>query len=109
MSDVHAAAQVAVMAGVTILIRFAPFLFFRPGRPIPPIIEKLGALLPGAVMGMLVIYCLRHVSFVLPPYALPELLAAAVTVGLHLWRRNTLLSILGGTACYMILIQTIFA
>ena len=108
MSDAHSAALVAVMAGVTILLRFAPFWVFRPGRPIPGFVEKLGALLPCAVMAMLVVYCLRGVSFLAPPHALPELIAAAITVGLHLWRRSTLLSILGGTACYMVLIQTIF-
>ena len=109
MIDVHALAQVAVMAAVTAALRFLPFWIFRPGRAVPPLVEKLGSLLPGAVMAMLVVYCLRNISFTLPPHALPELIAAAVTVALHLWRRNTLLSILGGTVSYMALIQTVFA
>ena len=107
MIDVHSLAAVAVMAGVTALLRFAPFWIFGPNRAVPAVIERLGALLPGAVMTMLAVYCLRGVSFALPPYALPELIASAVTVGLHLWRRRTLLSILGGTVCYMLLIQNI--
>ena len=109
MPDVHSMELVAVMAGVTILLRFLPFWVFRPGRSVPPIVEKLGALLPAAVMAMLVVYCLRNVSFILPPHALPELIAVGVTVGIHLWRRSTLWSILCGTACYMLLIQKIFA
>ena len=109
MFESHALAQIAIMAAVTMLIRFVPFWVFRPGRTIPPIVEKLGALLPGAVMGMLVVYCLRNVSITLPPHALPELIAVGVTVGMHLWRRSTLLSILCGTACYMLLIQTVFS
>ncbi len=109
MPDFHSMALVAVMAGVTILLRFLPFWVFRPGRSAPPIVEKLGALLPAAVMAMLVVYCLRNVSFNAPPHALPELIAASVTVGLHLWRRSTLLSIMGGTVCYMVLIQTVFS
>ena len=109
MRDLHALFQVAAMAAVTIALRFLPFWIFRPGKRVPPLVEKLGALLPGAVMAMLVVYCLRGVSF--SPFwrALPELIAAAVTVGLHLWRRSTLLSILGGTGVYMLLVQTLFA
>ena len=108
MSDFRVASMIAVMSGVTVLIRFAPFWVFRPGRPVPAIVNALGSLLPGAVMTMLVVYCLRGVSFVRPPHALPEMIASAVTVGLHVWRRSTLLSILGGTVCYMVLVQTVF-
>ena len=108
MTDLHAVVLAAVMAAVTALIRFAPFFIFRGGRQTPPVVERLGALLPCAVMGMLVVYCLRNVSIAAAPHALPETIALAVTAALYLWRRSTLLSILGGTVCYMLLVQTVF-
>ena len=106
--DFHAAALIAVMALVTIALRFLPFLIFSEDRKTPPIITYLGKVLPYAIMGMLVVYCLKNVSFVSAPYALPELLSCAVVVLLHLWKRNTLLSIGGGTLCYMLLVQLVF-
>ena len=98
----------AVVAAVTALLRFAPFMVFRSGKDTPPVIGRLAGLLPGAVMGMLVVYCLRNVSFSASPYGLPEVLGCAVTAGLYLWRRSTLLSIAAGTVCYMLLIQLVF-
>lgn len=108
MSDTRALSLVAVMAAVTIFIRFLPFQIFRSGQQTPPVIGKLGALLPCAVMGMLVVYCLRNVDFTAPPHALPEVIAVGLTALLHLWRRNTLLSIIAGTICYMVLVQAVF-
>ena len=99
------AVLVAVMAGVTILLRALPFLLFR--NRTPGYIEYLGKVLPPAIIGMLVIYCLKDVSLRSAPYGLPELIAAAAVVGLQVWKRNSLVSILGGTVLYMVLIQNI--
>ena len=109
MPDTHSLVLVIVMAAVTVLIRFSPFLIFRSGKPTPPMIERLGRLLPCAVMGMLVVYCLRNVSLIRPPHGLPEAIAALVTALLYLWRRSTLLSIVAGTVCYMLLVQLVFS
>ena len=108
MPDVHSLALVAVMAAVTVLLRFAPFLIFRSGGDTPDVIRRLGALLPCAVMGMLVVYCLRNVSVAAPPHGVPEAVACLVTGRLYVWRRSTLLSIVAGTACYMLLVQLVF-
>lgn len=107
--DLHAAALVAVMAVVTALLRFAPFAVFGGGRPTPRYILYLGRVLPCAIMAMLVVYCLRGADPLGPTHALPELLAGAAVVALQLWRKNTLLSIAGGTALYMVLVQVVFA
>lgn len=94
---------VAVMALVTMLLRFLPFLVFR--KRTPPYIAYLGRVLPAAIIGMLVIYCLKDVSLLAAPYGLPELLAAACVVGIQVWKQNSILSILSGTAVYMALIR----
>ena len=106
--DLHAAAQVAVIAAVTALLRFLPFVVFGGGRPTPKYVVYLANVLPCAIMAMLVVYCLRGVDLAGPAHGLPELLAAAAVVGLHLWRRNMLLSIAAGTALYMVLVQAVF-
>ena len=106
--QLHSLLLAAVVAAVTALLRFAPFLVFRSGDKTPPVVRRLGGLLPCAVMGMLVVYCLRNVSLLSAPHGLPELIAGCVTVGLHLWRRSTLLSIIAGTVCYMLLVQHLF-
>ena len=108
MNTLHSLALIAVMALVTAAIRFLPCLVFPAGKPIPKIISQLTRLLPSAVMGMLVVYCLRNVSLTTFPFGLPELLASAAVVLLHLWKRNTLLSILIGTIVYMVLVQVVF-
>ena len=109
MPDVkHSAIMIAVIAAVTILLRFLPFLVFGGKRKTPEIITYLGKVLPCAIMGMLVVFCLKGVSPAVYPYGLPELIACVLVVVLHVWKRNTLLSIVGGTACYMILIQLVF-
>ncbi len=99
---------IAVCALGTMLTRFLPFLLFSSKRPTPKYVVYLGRALPAAIFGMLVVYCLKNVSFVTGSHGLPELLAIALTVGLHLWKRQMLLSIAGGTVCYMLLIQLVF-
>ena len=108
MIDLHAAALVAVMALCTMLTRFLPFLLMRRSQTLPPAVEYLGRVLPCAIMGMLIVYCLKDVSFLSAPFGLPELLGIALTAGLHLWKRSTLISILGGTIGYMLLVQLVF-
>ena len=98
----------AVTAGA-MLTRFLPFLLFPDNRPVPKIVSYLGRTLPAAMMGLLVVYCLRNVSVVSAPHGLPELIAAAAVVGLHCWKKNTLLSIAAGTVLYMVLVQVVFA
>ncbi len=105
--DTHAAALVAVMAIVTMLLRFLPFLIFRKGRRTPAYISYLGDVLPQAIIGMLVIYCLKDTVLTAAPFGLPELLSAAAVVAIQVWRRSSLLSILSGTAIYMLLIRLI--
>ena len=106
--EVYSLLQIGVIAVCTALTRFLPFLIFPAGKKRPAFITYLGKVLPYAIMGMLVVYCLKAVDFVQPPHALPELIACAVTVVLHVWKRSTLLSIVGGTVCYMLLVQVIF-
>lgn len=96
------------MAGVTALVRFLPFICFPEGRKRPRVVTYLGTVLPYAVIGMLVVYCFKDVSVFRYPYCIPELFAAALVVVLHIWRRNTLLSVFGGVAFYMVLVQLVF-
>ena len=99
---------VAIIAAVTILLRFAPFLIFGEKRKTLEIISYLGKVLPCAIMGMLIIFCLKNVSPLSYPYGIPELISCLLVVALHIWKRNTLISIICGTVCYMVLIQFIF-
>ena len=102
------AATIAICALGTMFTRFAPFLIFSDKRPTPKYIQYLGRALPAAIFGMLVVYCLKDVSFVSGTFGAPELMAIALTAALHLWRGQMLLSIAGGTACYMLLVQLVF-
>ena len=104
----HDVLLIIVAVLVTMATRFLPFLIFGKKRKTPPIIEYLGTVLPCAIMGMLVVYCLKDVSFLRSPFGLPELIACAVVAVLHIWKRNSLLSIGGGTVCYMLLVQLVF-
>ena len=97
----------AVVCG-TLVTRFLPFLVFPAGKPTPKYITYLGRVLPGAVFGMLVIYCLKGVDVFTGSHGLPELIAIAAVVGLHLWKKQMLLSIAGGTVLYMLLVQFLF-
>ena len=105
MSNTYVIVMIAIMAGVTMLLRFLPFLIFGE-RKTPAYIDFLGKYLPYAIMGMLVVYCLKGMAFTEAPFGIPEIIAVAVTAGLHVWKRNTLISIICGTVCYMIMIQT---
>ena len=101
----NAAILVAVMALVTILLRALPFLVFRQRSP--AYITYLGSVLPPAIIGMLVVYCLKDVAWTAAPFGVPELIASAAVVILQVWKRNALVSILSGTILYMILIRVI--
>ncbi len=91
----------------TVLTRFLPFLVFSSKKPTPVYIQYLGKALPAAVFGMLVIYCLKNVSLFTGTHALPELISITVVVLLHLWKRQMMLSMAGGTICYMLLVQLV--
>ena len=126
LTPAQAAASIAVMALVTFLTRFLPFLLFDRGDSPPKLVLYLGRVLPPAVIAMLIIYCLRSPAVEVPaqlpqgmPGALaavvsffvgwaPQLIAGTVVVVLHAWKRNNLLSIFGGTILYMILVQAVF-
>ena len=97
---------IGVMALVTALTRFLPFILFRKNTP--AYVSYLGRVLPTAIIGMLVVYCLKDVSLMRAPHGLPELIACACVVAVQVWRRNALISILSGTAVYMLLIRIVF-
>lgn len=104
----HAMAQVLVMALVTAGIRFLPFMVFRENGSAHPTLRHLSRVLPPAVIGMLVVYGLKETRLLAWPYGMPEAIALALVVGTYRWKRNTLLSILGGTVAYMLLVQLVF-
>ena len=104
----HDVLLIVVAVLVTAATRFIPFLIFGEKRQTPPMIEYLGTVLPCAIMGMLVVYCLKDVSFVSGSFGIPELVSCVVVAALHVWKRNSLLSIGGGTVCYMLLVQLVF-
>ena len=105
--NIHSIFIVAVVAIVTIALRFLPFFIFGGKRKTPGIILYLGKVLPYAIMGMLVIYCLRSVTTGSMGNSIAQLLACGVVAVLHLWKRNTLISIIGGTIAYMVLVQMV--
>ena len=92
----------------TLSMRFLPFLIFPAGKPTPKYIQYLGKVLPGAVFGMLVVYCLKNVSVTSFPFGIPELIGIAVTAALHLWKKQMILSMGAGTIVYMLLVQLVF-
>lgn len=108
MSTAQTLAAVAVMAAVTFATRIIPFLLFDHGSQPPKVVLYLGRVLPPAVMAMLVVYCLRGIRLGSAAGWAPALLSCAAVVGLHLWKNNDLLSIFGGTALYMLLVQVVF-
>ena len=99
---------IAVVALGTMVTRFLPFLIFPGGKQTPKFIEYLGKALPGAVFGLLVVYCLKHVNLLAGSHGIPEAIAIAVVIALHLWKRQMLFSVAGGTICYMLLVQLVF-
>lgn len=108
MNNLHSVYLVAVVALVTMLTRFLPFWILNGRRKTPEFVLRLSKLLPAAILGMLVVYCLKDISFLSPPYGIPELLGCAAVALLHIWKRNTLLSIGAGTVFYMLLVQWVF-
>ncbi|OUO92873.1 branched-chain amino acid transporter permease [Cloacibacillus sp. An23] len=108
MTQAQEIMTIAICVAGTMATRFLPFIIFREGRPVPAYVRYLGKALPSAIFAMLVVYCLKDVRFAAPPHGLPEFIAIAVTVLLHLWRRSMMLSIFCGTACYMALVQFVF-
>lgn len=108
MPDKHSAILIGICAAVTALLRFFPFLIFGGKRKTPPFINYLGKVLPFAIMGMLVVFCLKNVSVTAYPHGIPELIGIAVVTILHIWKRNTLLSIGAGTVIYILLVNFIF-
>ena len=109
MSDLQFILTIAVCAAATMLTRFLPFLVFgsRGGR-VPEVVEYLGHVLPAAIFGMLIVYCLKSVTPFAGSHGIPEAIALLVTVALHKWKHETLLSVAGGTLCYVLLVQLVF-
>lgn len=108
MSNTQILLTVLVIAVVTAALRFLPFIVFSSNKKTPHIVLYLGKVLPFAIMAMIVVYCLKSVELLSFPFALPELISVAVVALLHIWKRNSLLSIAVGTVCYMLLIQFVF-
>ena len=106
------AIQTAIMIGAvvlgTMLTRFTPFLVFGGEKPVPKYVGYLGKALPGAALGLLVIYSFKNVDVLVGSHGLPELISIGVVTALHCWKRQLLLSIAGGTVCYMLLVQLVF-
>jgi branched-subunit amino acid transport protein AzlD len=107
-NTIYALVTVLVAAVITAALRFIPFLIFRNGRKTPALVVYLGKVLPFSIMGMLVVYCLKDVQLTAAPFGIPELLGCVITGALHVWKRNSLLSIGVGTVCYMLMIQFLF-
>ncbi len=108
MTAGQTAVTVAIMAGATMLTRFLPFILFPEGKKAPWFVSYLGRSLPYAAIGMLVVYCLKDVSFTEYPYGIPEAASILVIAALNRWKGNVLLSIGGGTAAYMLLVNLAF-
>ena len=108
MTAVQQLVTILVVAAGTVLTRSLPFLLFPAGKPTPKYIQYLGKVLPAAVFGMLVVCCVKNVQILSGSHGLPEAIAIAVVAALHLWKKNTLLSIAVGTVCYMLLVQLVF-
>lgn len=108
MNNMSVLLLILVIALVTAALRFLPFVIFGGGRKVPQFVSYLGRVLPYSIMAMLVVYCLKGISFIKAPFGIPELISVVLVVVLHVWKRNTLLSIVGGTVCYMVLVQLVF-
>ena len=110
MTTVQMSITIAVSTAATMLTRFLPFLIFSSKDQDPPeVVRYLGRVLPAAIFGMLIVYCLRNVTPLSGSHGIPEAIAIAVTVALHKWKHQTLVSIAGGTVCYVLLVQMVFA
>ena len=100
--------SIALLTIGTMLTRFLAFVVFSENREAPKFVQYLGKALPAAIFSMLVVYCLKNVQFFSGSYGLPEIIAIAFTTIVHLWKRQILLSIAGGTVVYMLLVQMVF-
>lgn len=109
MTPLQMAITVAACSVATLLTRFLPYLAFPAGKPTPRYVTYLGAALPGAVFGLLVIYCLKDVDLLAGSHGIPELACIALTAGTYLWRKNMLLSVFAGTIAYMLLVNLVLA
>ena len=109
LTPVQTIVMILAVAAGTQLTRWLPFWLFPEKKDPPPVVLYLGRVLPAAMMGLLVVYCLKNVTWMAAPHGIPELLAIFAVVLLHRWRGNVLLSIAGGTALYMALVQLVFA
>ena len=108
LTNVQALIIILVVSLGTQVTRWLPFVLFPEQKEPPAVVAYLGKVLPPAMMGLLVVYCLRSISWLSAPHGAPELIAIAAVAGLHLWKRNVLLSIAGGTVLYMVLVQAVF-
>lgn len=108
MSMIHSIGIIAVAAVCTALIRAVPFLLFGGNREVPKVIHYLGRVLPPAIMATLVVYCLRGVHITEGNHGIPEIISVLVVIGLHLWKKNILLTVGLSTICYMLLVQFVF-
>lgn len=108
MSVAQQIIMIAMVVLGTMLTRFLPFVLFPAGKPTPEYIKYLGKVLPSAVLGLLVIYCFKDVSFLSGSHGIPELIGVAVVALLHFWKKKMLLSMAGGTIAYMLLVQLVF-
>lgn len=104
----QALAIIAILAAGTAITRFLPFIFIRNAESAPPYVHFLGKMLPAAAISLLVVYSFRDIELLAAPHGAPEIIAIAVVASLHIWLKNTLLSIAAGTAVYMLLVQLVF-
>lgn len=108
MTTTQSLITMAVIVLATVLTRFLPFMIFPAGHKTPPFVQYLGKCLPPAVFSLLLVYCLKGVSLTTGSHGMPELISLALVTALHLWKKQMLLSIAGGTVCYMLLVQLVF-
>ncbi len=108
MSNTMLLLTILVISAVTAALRFIPFFIFSKDKKTPDIVTYLGKVLPYSIMAMLVVYCLKSVNLLSAPFGIPEFIGVLAVVLLHVWKRNTLISIAGGTVCYMLLVQLVF-
>ena len=108
MTNTQIVITILVVIGGTILTRFLPYILFPAGRKTPPYIQYLGRVLGPAVFGLLVVYCLRNVSFVSGTFGIPEIISLVIVTVTFFWKKSMLLSMAAGTAIYMLLVQTVF-
>ena len=108
MNPYNSLAIILVVAVCTLITRALPFMVFGGKRQVPKVVRYLGKVLPPAIMAILVVYCMKNIDFLSGTHGMPEIIASLVVVILHLWKKNTLLSIGVGTVCYMIMVQGVF-